>query len=108
MAKKTVKKQVKKPVAKTPPAVEKVEVKKKQPQVEQVPYKDVVEIDASKPKVLDIEVPESKGKMLLKCFGDSDLQLGKGTDGNVIHCKGETHAALEFFEIWQLMSVCKL
>ena len=107
MAKKTVKKPVKKPVAKTPP-----DVKKEQPKVEKlfekVPYKEVVEIDASKAKTLDFEVPESRGKMLLKCFGDKELQLGKGTDGNVIHCKGETHAALEFFEIWQLMSICKL
>ena len=76
--------------------------------VEKVPFKAVNEINMSKPKTLNFEEGVKDAKMLLKCFGDEKIQLGKGTDGNVIFCKGETHAVLQFSEIWQLMSICKL
>ena len=112
MAKKTVKKPViktvKEPVLKAKEPV-KVNAVIKPAKVKEIAYSPIVEVDASETKVLDIEKMESNGaKMLLKCHGNADVQLGKGTDGNVIHCENETHAVLEFFDNWQLMSICKV
>jgi len=111
MAKKTAKsvaKTVKKPAVKAEEKVKEA-TKVEQPKVEKIAYSPIVVIDASKPKILDIEKMESNGgKLLLKCHGNASIQLGKGTDGNIIHCKDETHAVLEFSDNWQLMSICKI
>ena len=106
MAKKGTTKPVEKPVKDIKP-VEKGTTKPVG-LVEEVPFKSVVEIDVSKPKTLDFEEGTKDAKILLKCFGNEKIQLGKGTDGNVIICKNETHAVLQFSEIWHLMSTCKV
>jgi len=98
----SAKKPAKKPVVK-PEVDKKVEAK-----VENVPFRSENEVKASEEKVLNFEEGVQKARMLLKCFGDKKLKLGKNTDGNVIHCKGETHAVLYFSDVWQLISICKL
>lgn len=120
MAKKAAKKSVKKPVKKVEkPAeksvtkpIEKVEEPKIEKPIEKVnekvPFKSTVEVKVKDGKILDFEEGVHNASMLLKCFGDGKLQLGENTDGNVIVCKKEVHAVLEFSEIWHLMSICKL
>jgi len=106
MAKKTAKKPVTKPVEEI--IKELVKESKTEESVEKVPFQSNNEVKVSGDKTLNFEEGIKNAHMLLKCFGNGKIQLGKNTDGNVISCKNEVHAILEFSEIWQLMSVCKL
>ncbi len=78
------------------------------PVTETVKYKSVIEIDASKLKILNIEGGKEGDKMLLKCEGSDDIHLGKGTDSKIITGENITHAVLVFDKVWKLVSICRL
>lgn len=96
----------KKPDAEKAIKVEKVVVPK--PVTETIEYSSVVEIDASKLKILNIKGGKEGDKMLLKCKGSDDIHLGKGTDGKIITGEDLTHAVLVFDKVWKLKSICRL
>lgn len=78
------------------------------PVTETIKYSPVIEIDASKLKILNIEGGEESDKMLLICKGSDDIHLGKGTDGKIIGCENLTHAVLSFDKVWKLVSICRV
>ncbi len=102
MAKKTAKKPVTKPDEEKAVKVKKVIVPK--PVTETVKYAPIIEIDASKLKILKVEGGKEGDKMLLICSGSDNIHLNK----LIITGENVTHACLVFEKDWKLKSICRL
>lgn len=102
MAKKTAKKPVIKPVEEKAVKVKKVIVPK--PVTETVKYAPVIEIDASKLKILEVEGGKEGDKMLLICKGSDNVYLNKW----IIVGENVTHAHFVFEKDWKFKSICRL
>ena len=95
-------------MAKIKPEAEKaIKVKKviePKPITETVKYAPVIEIDASKLKILKVNGGTEGDKMLLKCTGMDNLRFGKW----IIVCEGLVHANFVFEKEWELISICRI
>jgi hypothetical protein len=69
------------------------------------------EVDASKPVKVDLKfssVVEKDAELLLDLQGDSEVKLGKGTDGNKVIGGASRYAVLSFDgSVFCLKSVCR-